>query len=96
VSQARVPVKLHEALLDWQEELLDEALPGRALYALVDHEFWTVETSPGVSQLEAVVNDWVLGARRHLDSDQERRPTAERAARRRPRAREDARQALTA
>ncbi|HEV7464838.1 MAG TPA: hypothetical protein VGP96_00965 [Candidatus Dormibacteraeota bacterium] len=30
VSQARVPVTLHEALLDWQEELLDEAVQGRA------------------------------------------------------------------
>jgi hypothetical protein len=95
VSQARVPVKLHAALLDWQEELLDEAVPGRALYALLDHEFWTVETSPGASRLEAVLNDWVLGARRHLDSQKERRPTAERALRHRPRACEDPGQALT-
>lgn len=96
VSQARNPVRLHAALLDWQEELLDEAVPGRALYALVDHDFWTVEASPGVSQLEAVMSDWVLAARRHLDSERDRPPTAEHTARHRPQSREDPRQALTA
>jgi hypothetical protein len=56
VSEARTPVKLHKALLDWQEELLDEAVPSRAVYALMDQQLWPSETHPGAAPLAAVLN----------------------------------------
>jgi hypothetical protein len=36
VLRARNGHRLHAALLDWQEELLDEACPGRRLHGAVD------------------------------------------------------------
>jgi hypothetical protein len=67
VSEARTPVRLHSALLDWQEELLDEAVPGRAAYAVMDHEQWPSETDPGISRLAVALRDWALAAQRHQD-----------------------------
>jgi hypothetical protein len=41
--EARTAVKLHEALLDWQETLLDEALSDRAAYTRLDEESAMIE-----------------------------------------------------
>jgi hypothetical protein len=38
VRGALTPVDLHEALLDWQEQLLDRVVPARATYHAVDAE----------------------------------------------------------
>jgi hypothetical protein len=65
VSEARTPVRLHSALLDWQEELLDEAVPGRAVYALMDQEQWPSETDPGLARLAATLRARAVGAQPH-------------------------------
>ncbi len=38
VRNAPTPVDLHDALLDWQEQLLDRVVPGREVYRGVDAE----------------------------------------------------------
>lgn len=69
VSEARTPVRLHSALLDWQEELLDEAVPGRAAYVLMDQEQWPSETEPGIARLAAALRTWAVGAQPHRHPD---------------------------